>query len=99
MKFYQKLYSQYNQTNSTIDVFENNINKLNNIGQSTCDGLLLEEEGKIALKEMKNNKSPCSDGFTTEFYKIFWNDIKRFYIDSEITLMNVVHQQSYKIKA
>ena len=36
----------------------------------------------VALKVMKNNKSPGSDGITTEIYKIFWNDIKRFYIDS-----------------
>ena len=28
------------------------------------------------------NKSPGSDGITTEFYKIFWNDIKSFYIKS-----------------
>ena len=31
---------------------------------------------------MKNNKSPGSDGLTTEFFKIFWNDIKVFYLDS-----------------
>ena len=31
---------------------------------------------------MKNNKSPGSDGITTEFHKIFWNDIQKFYIDS-----------------
>ena len=31
---------------------------------------------------MKNNKNPGSDGITTEFYQIFWNDIKKFYIDS-----------------
>ena len=31
---------------------------------------------------MNNNKSPGSDGITTEFYKIFWNDIKSFYIKS-----------------
>jgi hypothetical protein len=31
---------------------------------------------------MKNNKSPGSDGLTTEFFKIFWNDIKIFYLDS-----------------
>ena len=82
MKFYQKLYSKHNQTNSKIEFFENNINKLNNIEQNICDRLLNEEECKIALKEMKNNKSPGSDGITTEFYKIFWNDIKKFYIDS-----------------
>ena len=29
-----------------------------------------------------NNKSPGSDGLTTEFYKIFWNDVKKFLIDS-----------------
>ena len=31
---------------------------------------------------MKNQKSPGSDGITTEFYKIFWNDINEFYIKS-----------------
>ena len=31
---------------------------------------------------MKNQKSPGSDGITTEFYKIFWNDIKEYYIKS-----------------
>ena len=31
---------------------------------------------------MKNCKSPGSDGITTEFYKIFWNDIKHFLKDS-----------------
>ena len=31
---------------------------------------------------MKNGKSPGSDGFTVEFYKFFWNDIKTLLIDS-----------------
>ena len=31
---------------------------------------------------MKNGKSPGSDGLTTEFFKIFWNTIKSFYINS-----------------
>ena len=30
----------------------------------------------------EKTKSPGSDGITTEFYKIFWNDIKEYYIKS-----------------
>lgn len=32
---------------------------------------------------MKNNKSPGSDGFTVEFFKFFWIDLK-FYIVSAV---------------
>ena len=31
---------------------------------------------------MNNNKSPGSEGITTEFYKIYWNDVKSCYIKS-----------------
>ena len=31
---------------------------------------------------MNNNKSPGSDGLSVEFYKIFWNDIKPFLLNS-----------------
>ena len=31
---------------------------------------------------MKNNKSPGSDGFTTEFYKFFWRDLGVFLVRS-----------------
>ena len=39
------------------------------------------EAGEI-LKKMKNNKSPGSDGFTSEFLKLFWKDLKVFVIGS-----------------
>ena len=35
----------------------------------------MEELGNI-VKKAKNNKSPGPDGFTNEFYKIFWPNIK-----------------------
>ena len=42
MKCYQKLYAKHIQTNSTIELFDNDINKFNTIKQITCDGLLNE---------------------------------------------------------
>jgi hypothetical protein len=36
----------------------------------------------VALKNMKNGKSPGLDGFTTEFYKFFWSDLKYFAVRS-----------------
>lgn len=32
---------------------------------------------------MKNDKSPGSDGFTTEFLKFFWSDLSHFIIRSK----------------
>ena len=52
------------------------MNILNNVDKQLCEGVLTENECLLALKEMKNNKSPGSDGLSTEFYKIFWNDLK-----------------------
>ena len=36
----------------------------------------------MALKEMSNDKSPGLDGFTTNFYKFFWTDIKHIVFES-----------------
>ena len=52
------------------------------IVKSLCEGILNEEEAALALKDMKNGKSPGSDGLTTEFYKIFWNILKKLFINS-----------------
>ena len=35
-----------------------------------------------ALKSMENSKSPGNDGFTVEFYKFFWIDLKFLLYDS-----------------
>ena len=42
-----------------------------------CDSILTERELAMALKDMKNQKSSGSDGLKTEFYKLFWHDIKK----------------------
>ena len=47
-----------------------------------CDGPILENEAKMVIKNMKNNKTPGSDGFPVEFYKFFWKDIGVFLLNS-----------------
>ena len=78
MKFYQTLYSKHYQTNSKIEFFDNNINKLNNIEQNTCDGLLNEEECKIALKEMKITKALAQTESQLNFIKYFGMILRSF---------------------
>ena len=80
--YYGKLYRKQEQTNSSYNIFDNNINNLNETDRKKCDSHLTEEECRLALKEMSNQKkSPGSDGITAEFYKIFWNDINQFYVN------------------
>lgn len=40
------------------------------------------EEGEVlnVLKHMKNNKSPGSDGYTAEFLKVSWSDIRNYVV-------------------
>ena len=80
--FYENLYKRRDRRPSRYDFFNNNMNKLDQDNKALCEGQLTENECLNALKDMKNNKSPGSDGLTTEFYKIFWNDIKPYYIKS-----------------
>jgi hypothetical protein len=39
-----------------------------------------ESEIYTVLKNMKNNKSPGSDGFNVEFFKCFWRDLKNYIV-------------------
>ncbi len=50
--------------------------------RTLCDGLITMEECERSIKNMKNGKSPGSDGFTAEFYKFFWTDIKHLVLES-----------------
>ena len=47
-----------------------------------CENDLKIDEVANALKQLPNDKSPGSDGFTTNFYKFFWPDIKDFLHES-----------------
>ena len=49
-----------------------NIPKLNEEQQKTCEGLITAEECLSALKMFVKNKIPGADGLTAEFYLCFW---------------------------
>ena len=82
-----------------IEQFNKNINtKLTSNEKNSIEGPVTEYECASALKAMKNNKSPVSDGITTEFYKKFWSEIKSYYVKSlnysfEIGDMTVMQKQ------
>ena len=46
--------------------------------KESCEGELTFTECGAALKQMQNNKSPGSDGYTSDFYKFFWKDVGPF---------------------
>ena len=46
------------------------------------EGPLTLHEIDCALKNMNNNKSPGPDGFTSEFYQVFWSDISMYFLRS-----------------
>ena len=84
--FYKNLYStrNVNPNNPEFDGFFNNnlLTPLNEDQSKKCEGLLTERECFQALKDMDNGKTPGSDGFTCEFYKFFWDNIKQNVIAS-----------------
>ena len=43
--------------------------------------LTLSELSK-ALRNMKNNKSPGTDGYSCEFFKVFWSKLGNFVMHS-----------------
>ena len=52
------------------------INKLSVPQAQGLEGQITLSELANALKKMKNNKTPGIDGFPSEFFKMFWNQLK-----------------------
>ena len=81
-QFYENLYtSKLKHTETDADISksfftDNNMPKLSNMDKDICENDVTIEECSKALQLLPNNKSPGSDGFTTNFYKFFWKNIK-----------------------
>ena len=83
-KFYENLYTSSGINRSQDNLFFDNcdIPQLSNEKKTLLDNPLTLAEISEALKDMSNDKSPGLDGFTTNFYKFFWIDIRSFLYDS-----------------
>ena len=86
-EFYQNLYTpksidSWITKESESYFFENLFDKLSIEQKSLCDAKISLTECKEAVISLKDNKTPGSDGLTTEFYKFFWDHIKVPLIES-----------------
>ena len=83
--YYQNLYNANPKLND-VDLIEylpnsNNI-KLNDSDSKKLEGEITSAEAAFTLKNMKNNRSPGSSGFTCEFFKCFWKQLGSFVVRS-----------------
>ena len=87
-QYYEKLYSSKNT--KIEEIHKNNfmqndnpfIQKLNDGERDAMEQDISIAECHKALKNMNNGRSPGIDGYTTEFYKFFWSDLKYFIVRS-----------------
>ena len=83
--FYEQLYRK-TEVNGSFD-FINELNfqdipKLSHTESDSLEGEITLEEASKTLYKMKSNKSPGSDGFSAEFFKMFWKYIGVFVVRS-----------------
>ena len=86
-KYYEGLFSNKDFANcDSIDTFLgencNNIPKLSEVEKMNMEGKITLNEMTNYLKKCKNNVAPGSSGFSFDFYKFFWRDLKQFIIRS-----------------
>ena len=81
-QFYKNLYEKRHMNIIDIDVLVNHQKKLSDIQRDSIEGNITFREAADALRNMKDNKSPGNSGFTTEFYKFFFQNIGHFLVRS-----------------
>lgn len=78
-QFYESLYTSKNADARKFahsPFFKpENITPLSQEDKLACENPISTNECLNALKEFTNNKTPGTDGFTSEFYKFFWPEV------------------------
>ena len=85
-RYYKDLFSKKKDSPNPIEDFlddcATSLPKISDGQKSSMEGLITETELTSYLKKSKNNVSPGSSGFTSEFYKFFWRDLRSFIANS-----------------
>ena len=98
-KFYRSLYES-SSSNEEIPaskiLFQNKLIKpLSEESAKICEGKETKEECINSLNEMKNGRSPGSNGLTSEFYKRFWEEIGDDVVYKERRIINMSKKRDY----
>ena len=88
-EFYEELYKKRDQQINT-DNIRTIPEKLTDVEQEALDSPLTKKEIDTALSQLKNNKSPGTDGYSAEFFKTFWPKIGHYFY-------NCVNQCFYRV--
>ena len=83
--YYKHLYSNRETELENVDLDEyigQNMNTLTGEQAEKLEGLLTLQEISDTLKNMKNDKSPGLSGFSAEFFKVFWKQLRAFVFKS-----------------
>ena len=78
-QFYSKLYSSSYSCTAAVAFFElirERIPRVDECFRSVCDAEIRMDEVEKALKCLSLDKSPGSDGLTSNFYRHFWEHLK-----------------------
>ena len=78
--FYETLYTKRSVENCEITDLVENMPILDDDEANSIEGDITFEEAGLVLKNMQNLKSPGTDGFTVEFFKVFWGKIGHFVV-------------------
>ena len=82
-EYYRSLFTNKPVDNTSIEDFlsqesSSSCPKLSEKEKASMEGLISTEELTKYLKSTNNNVAPGSSGFTNEFFKFFWLDLKVF---------------------
>jgi hypothetical protein len=91
--FYQRIFTAEHIDDNAVNYFLDGLPKLSTTQADVCDGPISYGECLLAIRGMKNGKSPGSDGLGKEFYDkffyLFGNDfvsvINRAYTDGALS--------------